>query len=118
MNSHFSSYWLPVILWAGVIFIISSISSFPEEIKPLFSFDGVAHTIEYAGLGFLLARAFKNSRREKLKKYFRILAVICGIVYGISDEFHQWFVPMRTPSIIDLGYDFIGVVLGQIFLRS
>jgi len=118
MINRFSSYWLPVIVWAVLIFVVSSISAFPEEIQPLFSFDKLAHTLEYAVFGFLLARAFKNAKTEKLKKYFRILAVVCGIVYGISDELHQSFVPLRTPSIIDLGCDFIGVVLGQMFFKK
>jgi VanZ family protein len=118
MDKNFRRYWLPVIIWAILIFIVSSISRFPKQLEPAFSMDKLAHCIEYAIFGFLLARAFRNSQESNLKKFFRIFAMICVIVYGITDEWHQSFVPYRTASVIDLLYDGIGGMVGQMFYRN
>ncbi len=118
MDRNFCLYWLPAVVWAILIFTLSSLSTFPEAVQPLFSFDKLAHAAEYAVFSFLLARAFRNSQKTNLKKYFRIFAVICAIVYGMSDELHQYFVPMRTPSIIDLICDGIGAIIGQKFFKE
>lgn len=118
MTKHFSVYWLPVVVWGVVIFTVSSISSFPEEIQPLFSFDGLAHLGEFAIFSFLLARAFNNSNKNSFRKNFRVLAIVCAILYGVSDELHQYLVPLRTPSIIDLIYDCLGALIGQWFFKD
>ena len=117
MDKHFRLHWLPVIIWAILIFIVSSISRFPKQLEPALSMGKLAHIIEYAIFGFLLARAFYNSPKKKLKKFFRILTIICVIVYGITDEWHQSFVPVRTASPLDVLYDGIGGIIGQMFYR-
>ncbi len=117
-DNNFFLFWFPVIVWAILIFALSSVSTFPKAVQPLFSFDKLAHAAEYAVFSFLLARAFGSSKKNNFKKYFRVLAVICAIVYGMSDELHQYFVPMRTPSIIDLIYDSIGAMIGQKFFKG
>ncbi|MBU4304068.1 MAG: VanZ family protein [Candidatus Omnitrophica bacterium] len=118
MSKKFRYYWLPVFVWAALIFSVSSISRFPEKAAPLFSCDKLAHMIEYAILAFLLARAFRNSDSQTRRKNFRILAVICAIVYGLSDELHQYFVPLRTPSAFDWLFDSIGAFLGPMVYRE
>ncbi|MBI4846260.1 MAG: VanZ family protein [Candidatus Omnitrophica bacterium] len=119
MTKEFRKYWLPVIVWAALIFSVSSISRFPKEVQPIFSVDGIPHALEYAVFGFLLARAFKNEdNREILRNNFRLLAVLAAVLYGASDEFHQYFVPMRTASAVDLIYDGIGSCIGQLFCKN
>ena len=76
--------------------------------------DKVAHMFLYFGLGMLLHLTFRNSEHIVLKKYAAIFAVLLGIIYGITDEFHQSFVPGRTSSIHDLLADGIGVTIAQI----
>ncbi|MCP4650678.1 MAG: hypothetical protein GY853_11455 [PVC group bacterium] len=118
IKNKFVYYWMPVIIWAVLIFIVSSISTFPESIQPVISFDKFWHTVEYGILAFFLARAFKNSSREDFKRNFRLLAIIFTVFYAISDEFHQSFVPMRTASIIDVLFDSLGAVLGHLIVRK
>ncbi|MFH1062704.1 MAG: VanZ family protein [Candidatus Omnitrophota bacterium] len=118
MDKNFRLYWIPVISWAILIFALSSVSRFPKQLEPVFLVDKLAHSIEYAIFGFLLARAFKNSRESNLKKFFRVFAMICVIVYGITDEWHQSFVPYRTASGLDLLSDGIGGMIGQMFYRN
>jgi VanZ family protein len=76
--------------------------------------DKVAHMFLYFGLGVLLHLTFKNSDHVILKKYAAIFAVILGVIYGITDEFHQSFVPGRSSSVHDLLADGIGVTIAQI----
>ncbi|MDD5747172.1 MAG: VanZ family protein [Candidatus Omnitrophica bacterium] len=118
MPRHFMQYGFPVLCWAVMIFAISNISSFPREVQPVFNFDKLAHSVEYAVFGFLLARAFRNSDREKMRKNFRIFAIICAVIYGASDEAHQYFVPRRSASMLDLGSDAVGAMIGQLLYKK
>lgn len=97
-------YILPV-TWTLAIFIVSSIpgSELPEQ--PFPGFDKFAHFVEYLILGFLWAKALGR------KLFFIILL---GIIYGILDEIHQIFVPLREFNIMDILVDSIGVVCGVI----
>ncbi len=75
--------------------------------------DKVLHAILYAGFGFLLYLTLKNYSDTSLSKYPFLFAVMIGTIYGISDEFHQSFVPGRTASIDDLFADTIGLTIAQ-----
>jgi VanZ family protein len=101
------SAWLPVILWAGVIFAFSSI---PSLSSGLGSWDTVlrkiAHAAEYAVLGALLLRAL---RRE-------VAAFAAGVAYAITDEIHQHFVAGRHASAVDVAIDAVGVLAGIVAL--
>lgn len=87
---------------------------------PLYIFakypDKIVHVILYAGFGFLLYSTLKNSPSHTLSTYALLFAIIIGIMYGASDEFHQSFVPGRTASIEDLLADSIGLTLAQMII--
>lgn len=95
--------WLPVVLWAGLIFTLSSV---PGLGTGLGTWDLVlrklAHVAEYAILGALLVRALG---REPL-------AFLLGSAYAVTDEVHQMFVPGREGSPLDWLVDTVGVALG------
>ena len=97
--------WLPVILWAAVIFVFSSI---PSLSSGLGAWDTVlrkgAHVTEYAVLGALLYRALG---REPL-------ALAAGIAYAATDELHQHFVRGRHASPVDVAIDAAGVAFGML----
>ncbi len=76
--------------------------------------DKLAHMVLYFGLGILLHLTFRNSENTILRKYAAIFAVLLGVIYGITDEFHQSFVPGRTSSLHDLLADGIGVTIAQV----
>ena len=101
--------WLPPCLYAAVIFYLSSLPGttyFPS----FFSADKIIHLGEYAVLGYLVARALRNYGLTKKQIFIRAF-VLC-VVYGISDELHQMFVPHRFPSFMDVVADGIGSSLG------
>ena len=110
----FLKYWLPLYIYAGLIFYVSSISKpLPQVSIPYF--DKFCHLIEYSIFGILAARAFKNSSKIVLYKNFKILAVLAAVAYGASDEFHQLFVSQRICDVFDLTADLIGGTIGVIF---
>jgi len=85
---------------------------------PLFPHsDKVSHFIEYAILGFLLIRAFSFSNTKLKVTNLRLIAVLLAILYGITDEIHQYFVPGRFADILDLLSDSIGAIVGQFLYR-
>jgi VanZ family protein len=99
----FLSYQAPAIVWALLIFILSSIPKLPLPELDLDFKDKIAHTVAYAILGYLTARAlFYQSRFPGWRKKFLLFAILLGIVYGISDEIHQYFVPGRVADVGDL----------------
>jgi VanZ family protein len=95
--------WIPPIAWAGVLFLLSSLTSVPGPDFP--HVDKLGHFVAYAVLGLLLARAVDASGRPLS------LAVLLGIGYGVTDELHQALVPLREPSWLDLAADSAGVVV-------
>jgi VanZ family protein len=68
----------------------------------------VAHLGLYGVLGGTLAWGRDAARR----RVPHVLLVLIGLLYGASDEWHQSFVPGRTPSAGDLAADGIGVLAG------
>lgn len=95
--------WLPVLLWAALIFTFSAIPSLGTGLG---TWDVVlrklAHVAEYAVLGGLLFRAL---RREPL-------AILLGSAYAVTDEIHQAFVSGRQGSPVDWLIDTVGVAAG------
>ena len=113
----FWTYWVPVILYAGIIF---TLSSFPLALPPglqVRNVDKLIHMMEYGIFGYLLARAFLEASSSELQKSFQMWAMIIAICYGFTDEIHQSFVPMRETSSIDLVCDGIGAILAQFFFK-
>lgn len=104
-----ASRWLPVLVWAGVIFAFSSI---PSLNSGLGTWDYVlrkgAHMTEYAILAVLLVRATGS--------YAWAFAV--AVAYAGSDELHQTFVRGRHGSPVDVGIDAVGALIGLSLLRS
>lgn len=99
--------YIPPILWMAVIFILSSIPGPNLPILPFPGFDKLAHAGEYAVLGLSLALAFE-------KRW--VIAFIIGSAYGLLDEIHQLFVPLREFDLLDLSSDIVGVVIGILCL--
>jgi VanZ family protein len=102
-DSRALTHWLPVVLWAGLIFALSSI---PSLSTGLGNWDLIlrkcAHATEYAILAVLLVRALEREG----------LALALGVLYACSDELHQAFVRGRHASPIDVAVDTLGLLVG------
>lgn len=108
----FLVYWLPVLAYMFLIFFLSSRSSFSVDAPKIPHFDKICHVVEFALLGYLLIRAFIHTDRPWLKENALILAVVVAIFFGLSDEFHQLYVPLRQADLFDLVADGFGAVMG------
>lgn len=74
----------------------------------------MAHFSIYTVVGFLLMGLLST---YKLKDKWRmIMAIVIGILYAISDEFHQSFSPGRSPKITDVYIDTLGIIIGALFV--
>lgn len=101
--------WLPSLLWMALIFIGSSIPGGPADdatrsasgtSDPLHiqRIKDVVHVTEFGILMFLLGRSLRISGiRSPL-----LVAFAVTVVYGVSDEIHQYFVPQRYPDLGDV----------------
>jgi VanZ family protein len=105
-TSRFLIYRLPVVLYAGLIFILSSgpVPSTELENIP----DYYLHFSEYSLFYIAMFWAIHEGIRPLERRGGYWLPAILTIFFGISDEFHQMFVPSRDPSILDILADTVG----------
>lgn len=102
-------YWLPPVAWAGAIFVVSSLSLPPQP--PVYPFeDKVYHALVFGVLALLLLRAFFEGQQISLARA-ALLAFILASLYGVVDEVHQYFVPLRTMDVRDWLADTAGAAV-------
>ena len=89
-----------------------------ESIVSAFQFSVriAGHILEYMILGMLCTAALFQYELSFKKRFF-ISACIC-LLYAVSDEVHQLFVPGRSCQISDIGFDFLGSVLGSLAISG
>nr|WP_248930910.1 VanZ family protein [Paenibacillus hamazuiensis] len=111
----------PSVIWMGVIFYLSSrtgddlggwLPFFRQFIPGLESFD-VGHFFAYFILAITYAWAFPP---HKLTWKGKLRVILLCLLYGVTDEYHQSFVPGRTPDWHDLRNDGIGALLAMLFI--
>jgi VanZ family protein len=107
---------LPAAGCYGIIFALSSKSSFPVP-EPFSGFDKIIHGTEFAALGFLLGLGFQKAVCRP-GRWTGFLAFITGGALGLLDELHQAFVPLRSPDLLDAAVDAAGAALGIIAFLS
>ena len=100
---------LPVIIWIGVIFTISSIPSPKIPYGYIPQIDKGVHLYEY----LVLSVFYLYSTKGKYKLWGIVLIVLLA---GI-DEFHQRFIPGRDASLLDLMADITGGGFGLWMLK-
>lgn len=108
--------FLPAMLWMTVIFVISDQPTVPQLPGMMSS---VTSVIGHFTVNFVLAillwwamAPFGLTSRQRFLLAFAV-AVLCGI----SDEWHQSFVPGRYPSFFDVATDAIGAATGLIAIH-
>lgn len=69
-----------------------------------------AHFLAYCALMFLTYHACFRTRRQKRLRF--VLPFVLCVLYAVSDEIHQYFVPERACRIFDVGVDTLGCIVG------
>ncbi|MBE6574403.1 MAG: VanZ family protein [Ruminococcaceae bacterium] len=72
----------------------------------------LAHLFLYVVLGGLLAMAISLYTKKKNRIF--LFSGIIGIIYAVSDETHQYFIPGRSFLIKDILIDSVGVIIGSV----
>ena len=98
----------PAVLFAFVIFFMSSLPGSELPDMPFRFGDKLVHSLEFGLFGMFLYRAFRFPRPHPHP--FR-MTLIFGILYAASDELHQLFVPERFCSAGDFLFDCIGLAV-------
>ncbi len=131
-------HWAAVGAWMGAIFTFStdafSAAHTTPVIAPLLSalfphlaqehVLGIAtaarklgHVGEYFILGALLMRAFPRAHGAAGARGRIHRSIVIAILYAISDEWHQSFVPSRSTSAADVSIDAEGAICGVLWLH-
>lgn len=113
-------FWGLALIWMAVIFAFSSQANSGAYTETYLQEANVpvrklAHMFEFAVLAVLYQTALarsnpKEQAKIKFKHYW--LAFILAVLYALSDEWHQSFVPGRSSSLLDSGVDSIGALIG------
>jgi VanZ family protein len=107
-------HWLPALLWALTIFVLSSMSKPPEVPQPKIpGFDKAEHFAAYAILGALVFLALQRAHKLCIRRAL-LLAVLITSAYGATDEFHQRYVPNRACDVWDWTADTLGGVFAAL----
>ena len=77
----------------------------------------LGHFTEYAILALFAARAFRSSQKQIFRSRWFWISLLLVIVYSLTDEYHQSFVPSRTASIYDSLIDSFGGLVALTFVR-
>jgi VanZ family protein len=106
--------WGPVLLVMGLIFFFSSL---PDPGGPPGGIsDKTAHLLIYGALGASLMRALAGGRSAAMTLPRILVVGALGTLFGIGDEIHQYFVPPRTPDLLDVAADSAGTFAGAILM--
>jgi VanZ family protein len=105
----FLSLWVPVLIWAGFIFYLSSIPHLRFFQNDLVDFvvRKIGHMGVFGILARLLARAFMESTLWSWRRIFAT-SLMVSFLYACTDEYHQAFVPGRHPTLSDVAFDTVG----------
>ena len=100
--------WLPAILFCILIFAASATpgAKVSDEFAVDFGVHKAVHLVLYSVLFFCFYRGSKSIPT----------AALLAVGYGITDEFHQTFVPSRMGQPLDVLVDSIAVLISAFVL--
>ena len=110
-------YQTPLVVYAALIYIVSSISRLPTPDFGLTFADKIIHIIEYGLFCFLALRALKNPPLDFSPGPACIFAIGITVLYAALDEYHQSFVPGRNADMYDLLADILGAAVALLLFH-
>ena len=113
--------WLRVLPLVGMMTILFILSHQPGDTLPLpavVNLDKLLHLLAYTVLGLAFLLALPPDWRARRPRAAAVATVLFCLAYGLSDEFHQQFVPGRFPGVDDLVADTLGGLLAVLIDRA
>ncbi len=101
---------VPVLLVMGTLYFFSDQPGDTLYLPQVVGIDKLAHAVVYGVLAATIIFALGVERKERFPGVVVFTTLAC-IFYGISDEFHQSFVPGRMSSGADILADACGSLL-------
>jgi len=101
----------PLAAYCALIFAISALSAPPAPDYPFALGDKLAHAAAYAVMLVLAVRAARVLPSGQSLRRRLVPAILFCLVYGATDELHQYFVPGRSCDVFDWVADGVGAVL-------
>ena len=105
-------FWGPVVAYCTFIFVLSTQRDLSPPGFP--SSDKVAHFLEYGVLGILWVRAAKTSWPHWSLPLLVVSTSLFTCLYGVTDEWHQFYVPGRYSDWHDALADVSGGTFGAV----
>jgi len=102
--------WAAFTVYCVIIFVGSSIPGDRIDIDGP-GIDKLIHTIEYSILSLLLFLSLRLSSTIEMNAVFWVSAIGSSL-YGLSDEIHQLFVPLREFDVLDIICNTSGSIIG------
>ena len=101
--------WLPILVWAGVIFAFSATPNLrvAQAADVDFVVRKAGHMFVFGVLAVLIWRALAYSAVRRAMLWSLALTA----AYAATDEFHQSFIAGRHPALQDVGIDSFGALL-------
>lgn len=110
-RTDFLRWYLPLILWAATILILTSLPTIEPPDLGFEAEDKLAHCGVYFILGILFGRAL--AKGYVLQRIHFVILIGVALSFAALDEVHQLFIPGRYGDIYDFFADSIGI-LGSI----
>ena len=106
--------FFPVTLVMGIIFFLSHQSGHSFSLPDIVNIDKLLHCLLYAVLGLAALVALPPQFWQQRPFLSSGVIVLFCLLYGISDEFHQSFIPGRSCDVFDVVADASGGVLAVV----
>ncbi|MEA2115337.1 MAG: VanZ family protein [Thermodesulfobacteriota bacterium] len=103
--------FVPLIAVMGIIFFLSNQPGDSLDLPDIPDLDKGLHCMVYGVLALSALFAVPEYKYQASPFWVSLLVVLFCLLYGISDEFHQSFIPGRFPSVLDLVADTIGAMI-------
>ncbi len=104
----FLRYWLPLILYVGIIFLCSSLP-LGDTLQKIVIPDKVIHAVEFLLLPILFFRFLVFAAPRILSKYYFSLGMVLAALIAAADEWYQSRVPGRYMDFGDFLADVAGI---------
>ncbi len=102
---------VPMIFVMGAIFFLSHQTGSNVMLPEIVNIDKVAHMVVYGVLAYSMIWALYPSGCRRSAVNLVLATIFFCTLYGISDEYHQSFIPGRQPSLYDVVADGTGALI-------